>query len=362
MSETSLRKIKEVNGWKINHPHSAANIFYIIFTLLIVVAPLLFLFLPTLALNLINPETKQVIETSSFNGIDLVKMTIELFKYIINETGMQSDNALINAFLSPEFVGNNLQPMVPYFYLTLTGCLGLIIIFSIVLFIIFLVSLLKGYLKHSGVVKVFTGLNFFFACAYLSMALVIFFGFRGSDANRLGIYTVTWFWPVVVVGVYLVLLIVVSSIYSANFKDSIPEKELELHDDKPTVENVTKVHEVNVIKYEGSSTLPPNLKEIGGHAFAENQSLLVANIPIEISKLGASAFANCLKLKVVSIPNSITEIGSNCFFNCVSLERINYNGTKEEWSRIIRGSNWLSKAKTSEVVCLDGTITVNPYH
>ena len=89
---------------------------------------------------------------------------------------------------------------------------------------------------------------------------------------------------------------------------------------------------------------------------------MVANIPIEVTKLGPSAFANCLNLQVVSIPNSVKDIGFNCFFNCVDLERINYAGTKAEWRKIKRGSNWLAKAKTTEVVCLDGTIIVNPYH
>ena len=153
-----------------------------------------------------------------------------------------------------------------------------------------------------------------------------------------------------------------SIIYSVNFKDSIPESELEFHDEEPTVEHVTKVHEVTKVKYEGSTTLPPDLKSIGGHAFSENQSLVVANIPSEVTKLGASAFSNCLKLKVVSIPTSVKEIGFNCFFNCVSLERINYSGTKEDWKKIARGSNWLAKAKTTEVYCLDGVLIVNPNH
>ena len=30
--------------------------------------------------------------------------------------------------------------------------------------------------------------------------------------------------------------------------------------------------------------------------------------------------------------------------------------------KIKRGSNWLAKAKATEVVCLDGSIVVNPYH
>ena len=170
-----------------------------------------------------------------------------------------------------------------------------------------------------------------------------------------------WF-SAIPLGASMFFMIFFSAFYSNHFKDTILENELEIQDDDATVEHISQVHEVTKVKYEGSQTLPPNIDSIGGHAFAENQNLTVANIPDNIDKLGPSAFANCLNLQVVSIPNSVKEIGFNCFFNCVSLERINYAGTKEEWRRIRRGSNWLSKAGTTEVLCLDGSIIVNPYH
>ena len=36
--------------------------------------------------------------------------------------------------------------------------------------------------------------------------------------------------------------------------------------------------------------------------------------------------------------------------------------TKEDWKKIRRGSNWLAKAGTTEVTCIDGVIIVNPFH
>ncbi len=357
MGSNSLRKIKEVNGWKINHPHSAANIFYIIFTLLLVATPLAFLFLPSVTL------VDNILQTnSSFNGIDLIKMSIELLKYLINEGGTKTSNDCLNALLNADVVGANIASMAPYFLLTLAGCLGLIVVFSLVLFILFLVNLLKGYLNHSGAVKVFSVINFFLSLAYSSFVLVFFFGFKGTAVCISGVYTMHWYWPIIIASGYLVFIIIIAIIYSASFKDSIPESQLEFHDDTPTVEHVTKVHQVNVAKFTGSSTLPKNLTSIGGHDYAENQSLVVADIPSAVSKIGTGAFANCLNLKVVTLPNGIREIGSNCFFNCVSLERINFNGTKQEWKKVARGSNWLLKAKTNSVVCTDGAITVNIYH
>ena len=109
------------------------------------------------------------------------------------------------------------------------------------------------------------------------------------------------------------------------------------------------------------NTLPPAITSVGGHAFAKNTSLEIANIADGVNELGIGAFSNCLRLKVVSIPASVKSIEANCFFNCCKLKRINYAGTKQQWSKIKRGSNWLSKAGTSTVVCKDGPISVDPY-
>ena len=46
MANKKLREIDEVNGWKVNHPHSAANNFYAIFTFIFGAFPLAFLFIP----------------------------------------------------------------------------------------------------------------------------------------------------------------------------------------------------------------------------------------------------------------------------------------------------------------------------
>ena len=110
------------------------------------------------------------------------------------------------------------------------------------------------------------------------------------------------------------------------------------------------------------NTLPNSVTAIGGHAFAKNVNLEIANIPQGISELGIGAFSNCIRLKVVSIPKSVKKIGPNCFFNCGKLQRINYGGSKEQWRYIYRGSNWLEKAGTTTVLCVDGPISVNPKH
>ena len=106
--------------------------------------------------------------------------------------------------------------------------------------------------------------------------------------------------------------------------------------------------------------LPEGISEIGDHAFSKDTSLTIADIPAGITTLGAGAFSNCHNLRVVCIPLTVKEIGYNCFFNANRLKTINYAGTKNEWSKIIRGSNWLINAGTTIVNTLDGPITVDP--
>ena len=358
MSRESLRKVKEVNGWKVNHPHSGANICYALFTLIALAIPVAYCFLPTVIRWDISvvPNLKD-----SFNGIDMVKFFIAFIKMSLGET-YPIENALVIELYDPNFSGTILFQAVPYLYLIAAGSFLLIGVFSVVLLIICLVNLIKGYLKHPKVVKVFITLSFVFSLIYGLAFLVLFVGFVTSPASTSGQYQLFPWYNFAISGGYLLFLIIISAIYSANFRDSIPESELEMHDDEPTVEHISQVHEITKVNYEQSSSLQPNLTSIGGHAFAENQNLMVANIPIEVTKLGPSAFANCLQLKVVSIPDTLTEIGFNCFFNCAALERINYAGTKEDWKKIRRGSNWLAKAGTTEVTCIDGVIIVNPFH
>ena len=76
MANSNLRKIKEVNGWKVNHPHSAANIFYALFTLILAASPVAYLFLSTVVV--INPSDPSL--TGQFNGLELIKTSIEFVK------------------------------------------------------------------------------------------------------------------------------------------------------------------------------------------------------------------------------------------------------------------------------------------
>lgn len=348
MEQNDLKKVDSVNGWKINHPHSGSNTVFAIFSLIYTVFPVLFLYLALIA------------NDPMLTGVDIFEFLIKFldgaFKGVTTPVYthpiIESICTTVNTHFGPQF-----EASVFYVFLALGGMLLLFIFFSVIKLILSIVHLARGYLARPKVIVGIAITEFVFTILFDLAILYVFLIYRSATGENMMI----WF-SFIPLGVSLFFMIFFSAMYHAHFQDTILEKDLEYHADEPVVEHISKVHEIRKVKYEQSSTLPPNLTSIGGHAFAENQNLIVANIPLEVTKLGAGAFANCLNLQVVSIPNSVKEIGFNCFFNCVELERINYAGTKAEWKKIKRGSNWLAKAKTSEVVCLDGTIVVNPYH
>lgn len=355
MAIRKLRQIDEVNGWKINHPHSAANIFYAIFTFLFAAFPLVFLFIPLVA----DPESGFIFE-GGLSGLGIFKFFIDFLSEVFSGN-LDFSNVLDSAdpWIIGIIAGVNpiLQEAAFYMFVALGGLILVFMIFSFVLLILSIVNFSKGYLNAPGAVKWIALVEFLLSILFFGAMLFYFFSFKAQTKLDLFVWLTA-----IPLGVSFFFFVFFSIFYFNAFKDTILEKDLEIQNEEATVEHISKVHEVTKVKYESSPTLPSFIPNIGGHAFAENQNLVVANIPDNITKLGSSAFANCLNLQVVSIPRSVTEIGFNCFFNCASLERINYGGTKEEWRRIRRGSNWLTKAKTSEVLCLDGAIIVNPYH
>ncbi len=363
MRNEKLKQIKEVNGWKVNHPHSASNIVYAIFSIIFTALPLVYLFIPVFSLEKFD-------FANGATGLDAFKVLINFFKNIsvMFTNGQMNASLLFTAEVNPYLQGMvlaqaaNMQQASIYIILAMGGLIALSMAFALVCFIMGLVHIIKGNLKRSGTVKVFSSLQFVTALLYVGCALFFYFTIREHAKKELFIWL--GFAPA---GVAFIFMLIFSIMHHAFFAERILEKDLVL--DTSTETSEAPVSKPEAVKEESSNselgqgaTLPAGITSIGGHSFAENQNLIIANIPIEVTKLGPSAFANCLNLQIVSIPKTVTEIGYNCFFNCVELERINYSGTKIEWKKVKRGSNWLTKAKTNEVVCSDGIVIVNPYH
>ena len=83
----------------------------------------------------------------------------------------------------------------------------------------------------------------------------------------------------------------------------------------------------------------------------ENTSLTLKEGTLGIA---GCAFSGCKELTSVRIPDSVTSIGSGAFDGCIWLTSVTFNGTKEEWNTITKGSAWKDK-NLRQVVCTDGT-------
>ena len=108
--------------------------------------------------------------------------------------------------------------------------------------------------------------------------------------------------------------------------------------------------------------IPAGTTEIKDHAYAKNCSIFSIDIPEGVLIIQGGAFVNCHNLEKISLPKSLQEIGYNTFFDTPKLKTINYAGTKEDWTRVKRGSNWLTHSGTTIINTVDGPITVNPNH
>lgn len=58
----------------------------------------------------------------------------------------------------------------------------------------------------------------------------------------------------------------------------------------------------------------------------------------------------------VTIPVSVIKLEKECLYYCSGLTDIVYNGTIEQWNRIIKEANWDIGAGDYVIHCTDGDI------
>lgn len=334
-----LKRVKKVNGYRVNHPYSSANFLFAFFSLLIAL-PIGILVIVPLFINHGAPE---------------IKITgLELFKYIL--AGFKTSDVNILSLQELLGVDGVLYKALPYIFAILGGATIAMAVFSVFGFLCSLIICCKGYSKHPRTVKKIGKWGFLsalvFGLAALSVYLIVVI--MNSEAAR---NLIVWY-SFIPSGIALFVYIILHCMYRS-FDGTVLEKDLYVADNGRGGDfALNKVTSVEPLA-KGSSILPNNLTSIGNHQFSKDQDLQIAVIPDGIQSLGPGAFANCLNLRTVVIPTSIKKIGFNCFFNCVSLQSISYKGTKDQWRKIKRGSNWLSKAKTDKIICSDSVIIVN---
>ena len=109
-------------------------------------------------------------------------------------------------------------------------------------------------------------------------------------------------------------------------------------------------------------TIPDSVVHIGQSAFVNCTNLSSVTIPDSVESIGIYAFSDCMRLRTVTIGANVTSIGENAFFGCFGLANINYNGTKEQWENISKGSSWdyntSYNTRYYTVHCTDGDINV----
>lgn len=79
---------------------------------------------------------------------------------------------------------------------------------------------------------------------------------------------------------------------------------------------------------------------IGYNAFNCCSNLTSVIIPGSVTEIDNAAFRQCTDLETVIIADSVKRIGNVAFADCSSLTEIKYNGTKEQWEAIEKGTNW----------------------
>ena len=102
-----------------------------------------------------------------------------------------------------------------------------------------------------------------------------------------------------------------------------------------------------------SITIPNSVTIIGVNAFYGCDYLTSVTIGNSVTTIGGKAFSAC-PLTSITIPNSVTSIGDEAFAGCSSLTSITFDGTKEQWNAISKGSNWSSNVPATNIQCSDG--------
>ena len=127
-----------------------------------------------------------------------------------------------------------------------------------------------------------------------------------------------------------------------------------------------------------SITIPNSVTIIGNWAFRGCSSLTSIIIPNSVTLIGSEVFAgcsdltsviigngvtgiytefdNCSSLTSVTIGNGITYIGVQAFRGCSSLTSINFDGTKAQWNKISKDSDWGNNVPATGVYCIDGYV------
>ena len=104
-----------------------------------------------------------------------------------------------------------------------------------------------------------------------------------------------------------------------------------------------------------SLVITPSVKDIHGGALS-GSGLVSIEIPDTVKNIGGEAFQDCQSLEAVILSKNISEIPERLFRNCTSLKAIAFNGTVAKWNSLNKGSGWNEGVPVTKVVCIDGEV------
>ena len=105
-------------------------------------------------------------------------------------------------------------------------------------------------------------------------------------------------------------------------------------------------------------TLNDDIIAIPPRAFQICENLTNINFPNKLEIIDYEAFYECYSLPRIDIPASVNVIGERAFRECYSLTDIYFKGTVDEWNAITFGDNWNMDVPATEVICADGTVSL----
>ncbi|MDE7082124.1 MAG: leucine-rich repeat domain-containing protein [Clostridia bacterium] len=100
-----------------------------------------------------------------------------------------------------------------------------------------------------------------------------------------------------------------------------------------------------------TAVLSQNLKALNMLVFGSCRSLTKIAVPASVERIDYYAFSDCVSLNRVLLSVGIKEIAEWAFAECAELTEIIFDGTTEEWNRVIN-----SAEGNYTVRCSDGTL------
>ena len=104
-------------------------------------------------------------------------------------------------------------------------------------------------------------------------------------------------------------------------------------------------------------TIPDNVKVVGERAFYNCPNLTKLIIPEGVTDLYNDSIVKCGSLTSIVLPSTLEFMGHFVFDECVNLSDVTYNGTTQQWQKIIKGDYTFYRChKLDYIQCIDGII------